>query len=216
MQEVKFEQKAGIAVFPGGVAHYVPGPDKRSMVSSAVRKPESSRVKPQFRAIQDKVQKGETLLAIFEKYGLDVKELFAMRDVAAKVHPLKSLHPGQPYTLTVDCQSRVSSFVYWINRDSYLKIQKVATGFQAEKNELAYEKKLLTLSGAIEDNLISSIGEDREHLVLALDLSDIFAWDIDFASDLRKGDTFRIITEGYLLQRGIPKIREYRCRRVHE
>lgn len=151
----------------------------------------------QYRAIHDTVMKGETLLTIFEKYGLDIKELFAMRDVAAKVHPLKSLHAGQPYTLTVDCQSRVSSFVYWINRDSYLRIRKVATGFQAEKNELAYEKKLLTLSGAIEDNLISSIGEDREHLVLALDLSDIFAWDIDFASDLRKGDTFRIIAEGY-------------------
>lgn len=158
------------------------------------------QVKSQFRAIHDTVLKGETLLAIFEKYGLDVKELFAMRDVAANVHPLKSLHVGQPYTLTVDCQSRVSSFVYWINRDSYLKIQKVATGFQAEKNELAYEKKLLTLSGAIEDNLISSIGEDREHLLLALDLSDIFAWDIDFASDLRKGDTFRIIAEGYYYQ----------------
>ena len=154
-------------------------------------------VQSQYRAIHDTVMKGETLLAIFEKYGLDIKELFAMRDVAANIHPLKSLHAGQPYTLTVDCQSRVSSFVYWINRDSYLKIKRIASGFHAEKNDLDYEKKLLTLSGAIEDNLIASIGEDREHLLLALDLSDIFAWDIDFASDLRKGDTFRIITEGY-------------------
>jgi len=154
-------------------------------------------VQSQYRAIHDTVMKGETLLAIFEKYGLDIKELFAMRDVAADVHPLKSLHAGQSYTLTVDCQSRVSSFVYWINRNSYLKIKRVASGFQAEKNELAYEKKLLTLSGAIEDNLIASIGEDREHLLLALDLSDVFAWDIDFTSDLRKGDTFQIITEGY-------------------
>jgi murein DD-endopeptidase MepM/ murein hydrolase activator NlpD len=163
----------------------------------ATETPKRVAVKSPFRSIHDTVLKGETLLAIFEKYGLDAQELFAMRDVAAKIHPLKSLQVGQPYTLTVDCQSRVNSFVYWINRDSYLSIQKVATGFQAEKNELAYEKKLLTLSGAIEDNLISAIGEDREHLVLALDLSDVFAWDIDFASDLRKGDTYRIIAEGY-------------------
>lgn len=154
-------------------------------------------VRSQFRAIQDKVLKGETLLAIFEKYGLDVKELFAMRDVAAKVHPLKSLHPGQPYTLTLDSQSRVNSFVYWINRDSYLKIRKVATGYEAEKTDLPYEKKVLTLSGSIEDSLISSIGEDREHLVLALQLSDIFAWDIDFTSDLQKSDSYRIIVEGF-------------------
>jgi len=154
-------------------------------------------VRSQFRAIHDTVRKGETLLAIFIKHGLDVKELLAMREVAAKIHPLRMVHPGQPYTVTVDGQSRVNSFVYWINRDSFLKIQKVATGFQAEKSNLSYEIKLLTLSGTIEDNLISSIGEDREHLLLALQLSDVFAWDIDFAGDLQKSDSYRIIIEGF-------------------
>ncbi len=163
--------------------------------SDTERKPHP--VQFEFRAIHDTVLKGETLLEIFAKHGLDVKELLAMRDVAAKIHPLRMLHPGQPYTLTVDGQSRVNSFVYWINRDSFLKIQKVSTGFQAEKNELAYQMKLLTLSGSIDDNLISSIGEDREHLLLALQVSDIFAWDIDFASDLQKNDSYRIIVEGF-------------------
>ncbi len=154
-------------------------------------------VRSQLRAIHDTVLKGETLLTIFAKHGLDIKELLAMKEVAAKIHPLRMVRAGQPYTVTVDGQSRVNSFVYWINRDSFLKIQKVSTGFQAEKNDLAYEMKWLTLSGAIEDNLISSIGEDREHLLLALQLSDIFAWDIDFASDLQKSDSYRIIVEGF-------------------
>ncbi len=57
----------------------------------------------------------------------------------------------------------------------------------------------MSLSGVIEDSLISSIGEDRKHLLLALQLSDIFAWDIDFACDLRKGDAFRILVEGFYL-----------------
>ena len=59
-------------------------------------------VRSQFRAIHDTVRKGETLLAIFIKHGLDVKELLAMREVAAKIHPLRMVHPGQPYTVTVD------------------------------------------------------------------------------------------------------------------
>jgi len=154
-------------------------------------------VRSQLRAIHDTVLKGETLLTIFAKHGLDIKELLAMREVAAKIHPLRMVRPGQSYTVTVDGQKRVNSFVYWINRDSFLKIQKVATGFQAKKSDLSYEMKLLTLSGAIEDNLISSIGEDREHLLLALQLSDVFAWDIDFASDLQKSDSYRIIVEGF-------------------
>ncbi|MFA7684403.1 MAG: peptidoglycan DD-metalloendopeptidase family protein [Syntrophales bacterium] len=159
-------------------------------------KPEPPR--SQFQVVQDLVMKGETMLAIFEKHGLDISELFAMRDVAADVHPLRAIHAGQPYRLTLDSESRVNSFVYWINRDSYLQIKRVSTGgFHAERGELAYDKKLMTLSGAIADNLVSSVGEDREHLLLALNLSDIFAWDIDFTTDLRKGDTFKVITEGY-------------------
>lgn len=153
-------------------------------------------VRPEFRAIQGKVLKGETLLAIFAKHGLNIRELFEMREVAAKVHSLRTVHPGQSYTVTVDGQNRVNSFVYRINRDSFLKIRKIATGFQAEKAVLPYEMKLLTLSGTIEDNLISSIGQDHEHLLLALQLSDIFAWNIDFSADLRKSDSYRIIVEG--------------------
>ena len=149
-----------------------------------------------FRAIQDKVLKGETFLAIFAKHGLDIQELFAMREVAAKVHPLRTVHPGQSYTVTIDGQNRVHSFVYRINQDSLLKIRKIAMGFQAEKVDIAYQKKLLALSGTIEDNLISSIGQDREHLLLALQLTDIFAWHIDFTADLRKNDSYRIIVEG--------------------
>jgi murein DD-endopeptidase MepM/ murein hydrolase activator NlpD len=35
--------------------------------------------------------------------------------------------------------------------------------------------------------------------MLALQLSDIFAWDIDFSTDLRNGDTFKIVVEGFYL-----------------
>jgi murein DD-endopeptidase MepM/ murein hydrolase activator NlpD len=34
---------------------------------------------------------------------------------------------------------------------------------------------------------------------VALQLSDVFAWDIDFSSDLREGDTYKIVIEGYYL-----------------
>lgn len=151
---------------------------------------------PELRAIQDQVLKGETFLDIFAKHGLDIRELFAMREVAAKIHPLRTVHPGRSYTVTVDGQNRIRSFVYRINRDSLLKIRKISTGFQAEKVDIAYQKKLLSLSGTIEDNLISSIGQDHEHLLLALQLTDIFACHIDFTADLRKNDSYRIIVEG--------------------
>jgi murein DD-endopeptidase MepM/ murein hydrolase activator NlpD len=43
------------------------------------------------------------------------------------------------------------------------------------------------------------MGEGEENLLLALKLSDIFAWDIDFTTDLREGDTFKMVVEGLYL-----------------
>jgi murein DD-endopeptidase MepM/ murein hydrolase activator NlpD len=40
------------------------------------------------------------------------------------------------------------------------------------------------------------MGGGQQNLLLALSLSDVFAWDIDFTTALRKGDTFRLLVEG--------------------
>ena len=47
----------------------------------------------------------------------------------------------------------------------------------------------------IEDNPISAVNKANEEDYLALLLAEIFAWDVDFNTDLRRGDTFKIIFE---------------------
>ena len=49
--------------------------------------------------------------------------------------------------------------------------------------------------GIIEDNPISAVKKENEGVQLALNLADIFDWDIDFTYDLRRGDSFKIIFE---------------------
>jgi murein DD-endopeptidase MepM/ murein hydrolase activator NlpD len=156
-------------------------------------------VKEELRIVQDKVLQGETLLSIFTKHGLDIEDIQTIQKAAATIFPLRNIRVGQPYTAKVEGQNRLDSFVYQINRDSLLKIQKTATSYEVLKENIPYVKRLISLSGTIEDNLISAIGPDREHLLLALQLSDMFAWNIDFAADLRKNDSYRIITEGLYL-----------------
>ncbi len=134
---------------------------------------------------------------IFKRSELDPRELFELKESLAGVHRLSSLIPGQPYRITVDGEKRVRAFEYWINDDSFVNVRRGESGFLAEKVTVEYEKRPLYVTGVIEDNLIASIGEGRENLLLALNLSDIFAWDIDFNTDLRKGDRYRLIVEGY-------------------
>jgi len=142
------------------------------------------------------VEKGQSLYEIFKRHGFDPRELFHVKEALAGVHSAREFRSGQPYEIHVDPEKRLHAFVYWVNDDSLVRVTRAGEGYQAEKLNLEYEKKILCLEGAIEDNLIASMGGGQQNLLLALNLSDIFAWDIDFTTALRKGDTFRILVEG--------------------
>lgn len=158
-------------------------------------RPEEKR----YTEINGTIRKGETLFDIFKKYRLGIEELFKLREASADIHRLRELYPGQPYKIVIDDNNQINTFIYWIDDDSILNITRTESGYCAEKKSIAYEKRIHRIGGLIKDNLISSIGEDRENLMLALQLSDIFAWDIDFTTDLRKGDIFKIVVEGLYL-----------------
>jgi murein DD-endopeptidase MepM/ murein hydrolase activator NlpD len=153
----------------------------------------------EYREIVGNIEKGETLFDIFKKYKLDLGELFKLKEASADIHKLRKLSPGQLYKIKIDDDDQINSFVYWIDDDTILNITRTESGFCAEKVPVNYEKRVQYIGGLIKDNLISSIGEGRENLMLALQLSDIFAWDIDFTTDLRNGDTFKIAVEGFYL-----------------
>ncbi len=151
------------------------------------------------REIRDQVKRGETLFDIFKKYNLDLSDLFRMREASASVHRLRDLAVDRPYSIVIDDNARINTFEYWIDDDYILSIRQTGEGFAVEKTPVPYEKKELSIAGTIEDNLIASLEGQESGLQLALGLSDVFAWDIDFTTDLRKGDTFRVVVEGYFL-----------------
>ena len=152
-----------------------------------------------YRTIDDAVRKGETLFDIFKKHNLDTGILFEMKEACADVYKLGEVHPGHRYKIALGDMNRIISFDYWVDDDSVLNITRNESGFSAERIAVEYEKRIQHIGGLIKDNLISSIGEGRENLMLALNLSDIFAWDIDFTTDLRNDDMFKIVVEGLYL-----------------
>ena len=155
--------------------------------------------KQELREINGKIKKGETLFDIFKKYKLDISELYKIREASANIHKLRELYPGRPYKIVLDNNEQINSFIYGIDDDCSLNINRTDKGYCAEKVPINYEKRILHIGGTIKDNLIASMGEGNENLLLALQLSDIFAWDIDFTADLRNNDSFKIVVEGLYL-----------------
>jgi murein DD-endopeptidase MepM/ murein hydrolase activator NlpD len=148
------------------------------------------------REIAGEIKKGETLFEIFKKHSLDIAELYKLRQASADVYGLKALNPGRSYRILLDDDEQIVSFFYGIDDDSSLNICRTDRGYRAEKVAICYEKRVQRIGGTIRGNLIASLEGGAEGLLLALKLSDIFAWDIDFNTDLRNNDSFKIVAEG--------------------
>jgi murein DD-endopeptidase MepM/ murein hydrolase activator NlpD len=150
-----------------------------------------------FYTIAGIVQPKETLEAIFSKYRLDNRELSEICQSAKKKYNLSKISVGNIYSFTVDKEGNtIQRMQYGINDMSFLDVEKKPEGFFAEKINIQTNKKTGYLCLDIKDNLILSMpGTHKEYHRLALDLSDIFAWDIDFFNDIRNGDSVKIIVE---------------------
>jgi murein DD-endopeptidase MepM/ murein hydrolase activator NlpD len=147
------------------------------------------------RAIEGTVHRGDTMAGLFQKHMLRVEDLFGMRQAAADVHALKRLSEGRPYRITLDPDNNVLSLAYHVNDMELLRVVRSGEGFDAEMVPIDYERRVGHLGGVIRSNLYTALPDDDRSTQLALALSDIFSWDVDFNTDLRKGDTFRVVVE---------------------
>jgi murein DD-endopeptidase MepM/ murein hydrolase activator NlpD len=76
-----------------------------------------------------------------------------------------------------------------------LRVERGTEAPVARKVELERELRETSASGVIETSLYEAGVKAGADPTAVMTLSDIFAWDVDFASDVRKGDTFSVLYE---------------------
>jgi len=172
--------------------HRISAPNEGTRTESSERLADASGKE---QAIEGVVRRGETMFDIFKRNGLDFSQLHGLKKATGDVYRLRNIRPGRPYKITLDGDNNVVSLSYKIDDRETLDITREEGGFQAEKVSVDYEVREARLGGVIESSLVSALAGDGHPPALALDLSDIFSWDIDFTADIRKGDVYRVVVE---------------------
>lgn len=154
-------------------------------------------VEDQFMTLAGVVKKRDTLESIFIRHGLNKAELFQIYQNARKKYDLSRISVGNIYSFEIEKESsRILKMQYEIDDMTFLNVQRDAGGFSAEKVNVLPEKRVGAFVVNIKGSLMLSMpGSHREYNRLALQLSDIYAWDIDFSRDIRNGDSVKIIVE---------------------
>jgi murein DD-endopeptidase MepM/ murein hydrolase activator NlpD len=141
------------------------------------------------------VSKGDSLSSIFVAFGLSQAELHRILEASDKTTALSRLHEGQRLELKVDAEEHVKELVLAVDATHSLHIVNSEDGFDLRRVDAELDQRVATATGNIASSLFLSAKEAGLSDKLIMEMVDIFAWDVDFALDIRDGDRFTVIYE---------------------
>jgi murein DD-endopeptidase MepM/ murein hydrolase activator NlpD len=137
-----------------------------------------------------------TLADLLARRGFGNLEIHNLREAVKPVYDLGRIRAGQELRLASLPGGPWQRLEYDVDETSYLVVHNEAGGIRAEMKYVPVEFKPALVCGAIEDSLIGALDKAGEQDSLAIDIVErCFGWDIDFNTDLRKGDSFRVFVE---------------------
>jgi len=148
-----------------------------------------------FYVVTGKVKRNQNLALILNETGLD-------RDIAnqatlnsSSVFDIGNIRLGNQYKLyySKDKDSLLRYFVYQHSPTEYLKIDLNGAPI-AIRGEKPIQNVLRTCSGEVSSSLWNTMVENNIDPVMAIRLSEIYAWTVDFFG-LDRGDRFKVIFE---------------------
>jgi murein DD-endopeptidase MepM/ murein hydrolase activator NlpD len=157
---------------------------------------EAKRIREQvILAHNERVSAGQNFMAALQKFGLSAEEAASASAAAQRAFNLRQLRAGNTITVGRSVEGTLREIDYKIDPDRMLKIVPEEGGFAARISEIPSKTEITAVTGRVDDSLFNAVEDAGESAELALRLAQIFGYDLDFYTDPRQGDTFRIVLE---------------------
>ena len=150
--------------------------------------------------VKKSILAGSTFSVLAREAGVATATVSEILDKTKPIYDLSEISAGKEMAFVYDGESgELKGLHYDIDSENQLRIEDIATStdsiWQAEKIPIAYEVRVDKVSGKIENSLYETIVSQGLDERLALALAEMFAWQIDFAAQIQKGDSFKVIYE---------------------
>lgn len=148
-----------------------------------------------FSAHHSVVQQNQSLSDILLQHHISHQQIFLLAERVKDVFDVRRIRAGNPYTIfkTQEKGDTACYMVYEKNKIDYVVFHlNLSDSITAEEKSKPTEIKRQTASGVINSSLYLTLQEQGYSSELALKLSDIYAWSIDFYR-IQKGDFFKVV-----------------------
>lgn len=146
------------------------------------------------------IGKGESLYLALAREGIPRDKIVLLEKALKPVFDVRKSQIGDRYELERDLEGHFKNFKYYttINPiDFYLVMEDESGKLVAKKERLPVEKIIAGVEGRIKTSLYEAMIAVGQKPSLIMDFADIFDWEIDFLTEPRPEDRFRLAWEEY-------------------
>lgn len=147
------------------------------------------------------VGRNQTLSDLLLPLGLSIQEIHRISRLPDSLINVRKIQPGNPYlfytridSLQEDPRYARTLFIYEKDPLHYVVIGMDSDTIWAKNGQKAVENRLRSAKGTIETSLWESMQASQTDPMLAVELSEIYAWSIDFFG-LQQGDKYKVVYE---------------------
>ena len=152
-------------------------------------------ISSEHKKVDEKVRSGDNLSAIFKRVGLSDKHLMRLLQNSENNKQLTSLYPGHKLEFYISDNGELAQLNYIKSQLESVTYSLKGDAYQFRSISRKPDIHLATAQGTVKTSLYEAGLKARLNDKLIMELAEIFGWDIDFALDLRQGDSFKVVYE---------------------
>jgi len=148
------------------------------------------------------IHHGETIHESLISADISSQQTYSITQALKSIFNPKRSKPGDILKLKEYPDGRLL-FEYFPNSSKYYAVEESKEGvFSAYEREIPVHKVLMGVKTNIQSSVYESMRKQKIEVDLIYRFADIFAWEIDFFTDTRKGDALKLMWEQYLSPEG--------------
>ena len=144
---------------------------------------------------EDRFLRGDTISALLERLEVDDQQAERLLRTPEATRPFRLLRPGTTVQARTTEDGSLLSMWFIGGRDQLISIDSSGEGFTASEQSAELTRQIQMKSGEIKSSLFAATDDAGLSDSVAIQIADIFAGDVDFHRDLRRGDKFTVVYE---------------------
>ena len=145
---------------------------------------------------QERVMRGDTVAALFERLGIrDARAMEFLRGDATGRAIFRQLVPGRMMQAETSPDGGLHSLLYLLSPSTLLEVRRDGETFSARSRAVAEPPRLYYRTATIRSSLFAATDAAGIPDAIAMQIARVFATDIDFHTELRRGDRLSVVYE---------------------